>query len=234
MRTLTIHEQIAIINYIDPKFHADYRNDTLIQNAAKTVKEWKQARNVTMMILMLDAGLRVGEVVCMSYVELYFQKTAVQTLNIPTYIGKGNRSRDVPLTQRAQYTLNRWYSLNPFGFDTITQFPALPNRPGGGIISTRTVERIISQAATTAAGIACTPHMLRHTFATRLLKVTDIRTVQELLGHKNLSSTQIYTHVNDDDKRSAIADMESDPMSGPGAVSLAHFTSHRRDDVRTL
>jgi len=231
MRTLTNQEQIKIINQLDPQFTIDYIEDRLIQNCAKTITRWKSARNVTMMILMLDVGIRVGELVKLTYDELFFNSEAVHTLFVPPHIGKGGRTRNVPLSQRVTYALNRWYKLNHKSDEKVWSYKAFPRTINGGIITSRTIERIISHAATTAAGIVCTPHTLRHTFATRLLKVTNIRTVQELLGHKNLSSTQIYTHVNDDDKRSAIADMESDPMSGPGAVSLAHFTRHPGNHV---
>lgn len=179
------------------------------------------------MILMLDAGLRVGEVIRMSSGELYFDSKAVLTLSVTKDIAKGGHARDIPLSRRATYALNRWFVLNPYGIGWSGNFPGFPAKTHGGIMTTRTVERIISQAAYASTGIVCTPHMLRHTFATRLLKITDIRTVQELLGHKNLSSTQIYTHVNDEDKRIAISRMESNQMNGTGTPSLAHLSSHR-------
>ena len=54
--------------------------------------------------------------------------------------------------------------------------------------------------------------MLRHTFATRLLKVTDLRSVQELLGHRRLTTTQIYTHPNTDDLRRAVTELDPAPV----------------------
>ncbi|GAH69734.1 unnamed protein product, partial [marine sediment metagenome] len=52
------------------------------------------------------------------------------------------------------------------------------------------------------------PHMLRHTFASKLMRVTSMRTVQELLGHSSITSTQIYTHPNEDDKKKAIKGLD--------------------------
>lgn len=77
-------------------------------------------------------------------------------------------------------------------------------------ISTRQVHRIVNFAFLKAIGKVVHPHMLRHTFATRLMRVTNSRIVQELLGHKKLTSTQIYTHPNSDDLKKAIDKMDQD------------------------
>jgi len=74
-------------------------------------------------------------------------------------------------------------------------------------ITTRQVERIIKHAAIASIGRPANPHMLRHTFATKLMRITNVRVVQELLGHRNLSSTQIYTHPNQDDFAAAIRNL---------------------------
>lgn len=207
MRTITPHEENAIIDYIDPCFRANYDNNIDVSETTYGMRGWKNARNVTMMILMLDAGMRVGEVTRLTTLHLYFNGLAVLNLNITAEIAKGNRERHVPLTRRAMYAVDRWYKIARYDSAQNPPYWVFENRPSGGLLTTRSVERIISKASETAAGINCTPHTLRHTFATRLLKVTDLRTVQELLGHKHITSTQIYTHVNDDDKQKAIEAM---------------------------
>ncbi|GAI79438.1 unnamed protein product [marine sediment metagenome] len=80
----------------------------------------------------------------------------------------------------------------------------VPDKP----LTRRQVHRIISYAAISALGRSVHPHVLRHTFASKLMRVTNMRTVQELLGHKNLTSTQIYTHPNEQDKHKAIENMD--------------------------
>lgn len=178
------------------------------------------------MVLMIDAGLRVGEVTQMSIANLYFTNKAVYTLDVSTAIAKGGRRRQIPLTIRAKWTLNRWKILAGYVETTCPTINAFPNHPTGDAITTRTVERIISSAALESIGIVCTPHMLRHTFATRLMKITDIRTVQELLGHKSVASTQIYTHVNDEDMLTAITDMETKTLLGSDSIPASDLASY--------
>jgi len=229
MRTLTTDEQYKTINQLDSRFYKDRADNNLDSVAPRTIRNWKQGRNVTMMILMLDSGIRVGELVQLGFDDLYFQYNPVKRLRISHDIAKNKRTREIPLTSRVQYALNRWQIFYRPTAEQIFNWPAFPNKPNGGMMTTRSVERIISSAAFTACGIYCTPHTLRHTFATELMKVTDIRTVQELLGHKNLSSTQIYTHVNDEDKINAIKDRETNTTIDTSAISLSHLSSHAQN-----
>ena len=74
-------------------------------------------------------------------------------------------------------------------------------------LTTRQVQRIIKSASTLSIGREVHPHLLRHTFATRLMRNAPMPVLQELLGHKNLSSTQIYTHPNSEDRKKAIEAM---------------------------
>ena len=76
-------------------------------------------------------------------------------------------------------------------------------------ITTRQVERIILTASMKALNRPIHPHVLRHTFASRLMKRTNIRVVQQLLGHTSITSTQIYTHPDSDDLQKAINDIDS-------------------------
>ena len=78
----------------------------------------------------------------------------------------------------------------------------------GRCVSVRQVERIIAMHSFLAFGTRIHPHILRHTFATRLMACTSMRNVQVLLGHKNIQTTQIYTHPNNQDLKSAIETME--------------------------
>ena len=170
----------------------------------------KRIRNFTMALLMLDAGLRVGEVVQLWYHHLYYNCLPVTSIIIMPEIAKNKTERTIPVSQRLcealkkhhPYISGRFYKNNtgPVFSRSLTRFS----------LTTRQVERIIKAAAMKALGRPVHPHVLRHTFASNLMRVTDMRTVQELLGHKNLSSTQIYTHPNSEDLKKAIKAIETE------------------------
>lgn len=170
-------------------------------------------RNYAITLVMLDAGLRIGEAVQLPKSSLFFQDRPSKSVIVLRHIAKGHRERIVPASARLQAAiekLNRlhWRSLQvpPDGF-------AFFGRTFTNHITVRQVQRIIGSASVQAIGRAIHPHILRHTFATRMLQLTDIRTVQELLGHESLSSTQIYTHVTPASLTAAINNL--DKTNGP-------------------
>lgn len=163
---------------------------------------------------MLDAGLRVGELVRLRKYDLYFNDKPVNTLIVRKEIAKRQKERSVPLTARATAALLDYYYDPHLIENWPTTQHVIADRPDGHALTTRTIERIIEAAAMIALGRPIHPHLLRHTYATKLMKVTDIRTVQELLGHKNVATTQIYTHVNSDDKRRAIDELDNGLAGG--------------------
>lgn len=175
----------------------------------------KAIRNGTMTLFMLDAGLRVGEVVKLLQRDLWFNDEPVTSLVVPAEITKTKLERIVPLTPRLCFAIkqmqSRWWS----GHGEYSTCYAFYNTQESAPITTRQVERIIRAAGIAALGRPIHPHILRHTFASRLMRITNSRTVQQLLGHKQLSSTQIYTHPNADDLKTAIHKMAQDPVTQP-------------------
>ncbi len=176
----------------------------MLQGYSKPHKKTKVIRNFTMMILMLDAGLRVSEVSKLLVSDLIFQDEPVHSLMLTREICKRHRARVIPLTDRLRQNIGEMKELiwfpngkcqNPFAF-------TIPRRSTP--LTVRQIQRIIQRAALDSIGRSIHPHILRHTFASRLMRKTSIRVIQELLGHKNLSSTQIYTHPNGDDLQNAI------------------------------
>jgi len=170
-------------------------------------------RNHCIALLMLDAGLRVGEVVKLTMGDLYYNSQPVRSIIIRKEISKSKRERQVPVSERLSEALKNYYP-------TILARQEITGITHSRILyecfdfkTTRQVERIISSASMRALGRPIHPHVLRHTFASRLMKVCDIRTVQELLGHKCVSSTQVYTHPDEEDKRKAINDVEKNSSS---------------------
>jgi len=204
MRTITIDSEEKMLDEIDPEFRGNFAINQRVYTQPITKGRKRRARNAAYFILMLEAGLRVGEVAKLTFDDLYFDNIAKQTITITKQMTKSKVSRDLHVSRRLAFALNRWHNITKINYKEPTEPIRGHTYEPGSSITSRTIERIIQRAADSAAGVLCTPHMLRHTFATRLKNVTDIRTLQELLGHQHLSSTQIYTHVNDEDKRKAI------------------------------
>ncbi len=179
----------------------------LADSATSLTKSMKAIRNRVMILLMLDAGLRVNEVANLKISDLWFRDGPVTSLIISIVISKNNTERIVPLTPRLQKSieyLNKGYWLH---FEMKFEDPAFTASRRTKPITTRQIQRIVEQVSFQALGKKIHPHMLRHTFATRLMRKTNIRVVQQLLGHKALTSTQVYTHPNNDDLTDAIKNL---------------------------
>ena len=165
----------------------------------------KGIRNYLIGCLMLEAGLRVGEVVALKMSHLYFNDKPVQTLLLTPEITKNHKERSMPVSTRLKEALEEYYNEHPYLEGLQDNHSVWYRLCSNNTLTTRQVERVINTGGYKAFGRPVHPHMLRHTFASKLMRVTDMRTVQELLGHSNITSTQIYTHPNEDDKKKAIA-----------------------------
>lgn len=139
--------------------------------------------------VMYGAGLRVSEVVGLNDADIDF---AGELMRIR---GKGRRERMAPLGSFASQAIRAWQQVRML-HPAEKQAPVFVNRFGRRL-TTRSVGRMLEKyLKLTGLDSRTTPHTLRHSFATHLLdRGADIRSVQELLGHKSLTTTQIYTHV---------------------------------------
>ena len=164
----------------------------------------RQTRDRLLILLMLDAGLRVGETVQLHIDDLHYAGSPVGTVVISNEISKTHTSRSIPVTIRLSDAIQEMFLSVWHKFEISTHVHAFTDSVNRSILSVRQVQRIVETAGINSIGRPVHPHMLRHTFATRLLHKCDIRTVQQLLGHSELSSTQIYTHVNTQDMQNAI------------------------------
>ena len=149
-------------------------------------------RDGALLELMYASGVRVAEVCSLKPNDINLRA------NVARVVGKGSKERIVPLHPLACAKLERWLREGRprFARDESTDTLFLSSR--GNALSPDAVRRIVARYAR-EAGVEgrVTPHSVRHTFATDLLNEgVDLRTVQELLGHANLSTTQIYTHVS--------------------------------------
>jgi integrase/recombinase XerC len=139
---------------------------------------------------LYSSGLRVGELVALDWRDIDEELGMVMIR-----AGKGNKDRLVPLGEPALDALKRWKTAMPIAWEH--NGPVITNLRGGRL-TTRSVEMIL-QRRIEAAGVTVgvTPHGLRHSFATHMLgNGADLRSIQEMLGHASLATTQRYTHVS--------------------------------------
>lgn len=152
-------------------------------------------RNLAIMEILYGSGLRVSELCSLTINNLDFANAMIKV------IGKGSKERYVPMNQRTIDALNNYIYIGRKELILKNEKADVKNlfvNHHGGALTTRGVRIIINKIIEDAAeAIHVYPHMLRHTFATHLLDGgADLRSVQEMLGHTNLSTTQIYTHVS--------------------------------------
>lgn len=147
-------------------------------------------RDRAMLELFYSSGLRLAELVALDLGDLDLADGIVQVL------GKGNKSRRVPVGRHAVAALRNW--LRARGETAPPEQSALFVSRRGGRLSARAVqERIKCWARRQGIDLNVHPHLLRHSFASHMLESSgDLRAVQELLGHADISTTQVYTHLD--------------------------------------
>ena len=150
-------------------------------------------RNSLILELLYSTGIRVSEIVNIKVIDI-----SVEEKNIKI-TGKGNKERIVYFGSRC-YDLLKKYLKNSYNQLNINNLEYLLLSQTGKTINDREIRKIIDDAAKLAhIEMKISPHVLRHTFATHMLNEgADLRSVQELLGHENLSTTQIYTHLTNE------------------------------------
>lgn len=155
-----------------------------------------ESRDLAIIETLYSTGIRVSELTGLDRKDVDFSQRLLKVL------GKGNKERIVPIGKTALHSLNEYLEATghirkKFRNEKEQREPLFINYRGGRL-SSRSVGTIVKKYVR-AAGIMndITPHSLRHTFATHLLdEGADLRSVQELLGHVSLSTTQKYTHVS--------------------------------------
>lgn len=157
-------------------------------------------RNRLMCRVMLEAGLRVGEVVALKPEHL-----DMQTCKLTVREGKGAKDRTVWIGEDLRDAIGEW--LERRAEDYPESLYLFPNN-NGGPVDTSYMRRMVKRTAREAdvrEAEKVSPHTLRHTFATELYRETkDLRLVQKALGHEDVSTTQIYTHIVDEDLEEAM------------------------------
>lgn len=162
----------------------------LIDPAQSLAEEpWVTARDSAILALLYGCGLRISEAL-----GLTVSAAPIEGRDALTITGKGNKQRRVPVLPIVQKAVTRYLALCPFELEPEE---ALFRGVKGGPLNPRMVQRTIEKMrGSLGLPDTATPHALRHSFATHLLaNGGDLRTIQELLGHASLSTTQSYTEV---------------------------------------
>jgi len=166
-------------------------------------------RNHAIIATMLQTGVRVGELVGLIFDDLLIGGRFKNALTVRGEISKSKREREIPISKRLKDVLQEyitWYQNRNIAIKPDDPLFQQSNKVQS--LSPRQVERIIAKLSKEAIGRKIHPHLLRHTFATNMMRVADIRIVQEILGHTNIASTQIYTHPNNVDLSKAVDKLE--------------------------
>ena len=173
----------------------DRHEVTRLIEAANAHDQASGARLLALIELAYASGLRVSELLALKVEALRRD---------PAYLivrGKGGKERLVPLNESARFSVRSWLSLRDQDPRNAASTWLFPSRGASGHLTPRRFAQLLDQSAIDA-GIdpaRVSPHVLRHAFATHLLEGgADLRVVQTLLGHADISTTQIYTHVTSD------------------------------------
>jgi integrase/recombinase XerD len=178
-----------------PRTLSPLEAERLIEAATGTTPRSLRDRALTE--LLYGAGLRVSEAVGLSKTDIDLHARLVRC------IGKGNKERVVPIGRAAAEALRRYLAHGRPYLDTRHRPELFLNARGGAL--TRAGAFLILRRLAAKAGLEperVHPHLLRHSFATHLLEGgADLRSVQEMLGHADLATTELYTHVSDRRRR---------------------------------
>jgi len=175
-----------------PKSLAGSEIDAMVKSTtpAKDSKlaETLRQRDRAMLEMLYAAGLRVSEIIGLKLEDLKLELGHVLVR------GKGDKERLVPLGRAAQEAIQKYMEYGREALLNDKVSPLLFVRRGGGKLSRQRVWQMVSAAS--GAGRHASPHMLRHSCATHMVENgADLRTVQTILGHADVSTTQVYTHV---------------------------------------
>jgi len=159
---------------------------------------WLEARDAAIVELLYGSGLRVGE---LTGLDVAASATARGWVDLPAaeahVLGKGAKRRTVPVGARAIEALQHWLAIRDQGQHEVAQAALFTGRHGTRLSAQSIWQRLKRRSLQAGLATPVHPHMLRHSFASHLLQSSsDLRAVQELLGHANISTTQVYTRLD--------------------------------------
>ena len=152
---------------------------------------WQGVRDKAILEVLYGCGLRVSEAVALQISCVFLKEGFIRV------IGKGNKERLVPLGEMAVEAINAYLDVRPNPDDAVSSDILFLNRFGRSLSRVSMFNMIKRQAVATGIRKEISPHTFRHSFATHLLEHgADLRVVQEMLGHESISTTEIYTHID--------------------------------------
>jgi integrase/recombinase XerC len=173
-----------------------------------SVQEKLGMRNSMILRVFLFTGVRVSELCGLIMDDIYLGSDPKKYLLIRPEISKGGYQREIPLCEKLREDLRQYYREKMYSGQTVGLDPARPvfaqTKKTENPLSPRQVQRIIQLAGELIGIPDLHPHTLRHTFATGVMRISSMRVVMALLGHRSLQSTQIYTHPSSDDLTKAV------------------------------
>lgn len=177
-----------------PVFVPDSRMEGVVDAVKEDLdsEDYNRRRDAMVVLIFFTTGLRLSELANANYEDIAPDFSYIRV------VGKGRKERIVPLLHSVAELLKKYFSQNYSQNICIDQKKALILSKKGERVSQRTMQRIVDKVLKSSGVQGKTsPHVLRHSFATRLLnRGADLRDIQELLGHGSLKATQVYTHTN--------------------------------------
>jgi site-specific recombinase XerD len=174
-------------------------------------------RDYLLILFKYNTGLRIGELCKLVVTNVSHEGAPRDEVYLPATITKTGKSRDVPLNDVAQECVAKLLAFNrERGFSTAPMAPLFPWK-NHKKLPPREAQRMMQQLRE-KVGLTpkATPHTLRHSFASELVRNgATLPTVKSLLGHQRLSSTQIYTHTTDQERRAAVQSLGRRPRANP-------------------
>ena len=172
----------------------------LAQHRPIDTDPWLQARDSAMVELLYSSGLRVGELIGLDVQASPHAKGWIDLSAGEAYVlGKGSKRRSVPVGQQALASLQAWLTVRAGGLpaNAVDQAAMFVGQRGTRLSAQAVWQRLRLRGLQAGIATPVHPHMLRHSFASHVLQSSgDLRGVQELLGHANISTTQVYTRLD--------------------------------------
>jgi len=184
----------------EPETLIDYEASSILSQAYQD-----NYRNFTMIALALATGLRNDEICSLTIECIKCFEVIPTILSLPGTIAKGGSPREIPLTPDIRKNLEEFLSWKVDNDEDISPSSFLfVSKYSHNKLSPRDFQRIVAGISQESIGRSIHPHVFRHTFATKLLRVSNLEIVRKVLGHKNILTTSIYTHPSTDEISQAV------------------------------